>query len=263
MDYNEAEGTLFFNSSRTYTLALLDLFSSIKHYIEKDDGSLGEEVIPIQFGNYEKSVILEDIRSKDTNRNVLPRMVLSFEGMTRASYRSLNKNHKFSMKVMHEGRQVLRYTPNSTPYDFQFKLLIQARGMNQAFQIVEQILPKFRPSVEINIQELPLFDETTKTQVLISDPTFDINDEMEDEDINIINISIDITIRGNLYLPINIVGPIEVVKMFFYSIKDKDRKDAKLASKFKWTIEEGQVINEESSHFPSYEASKNIEIIKE
>lgn len=263
MEYRDAEGTLFFNSTRTYTLSLLTIFSDIKHYVRKDDGTLGEEVIPIQFGNYEKSIALEDIKSKDTNWNIVPRMILGFEGMNRAGDRTLNKDHKFSMKVEKDGSTVLRHSLNSIPYDFQFRLLIQARGMNEAFQIVEQILPKFRPSFPVEVKEFPLFEETTKTQVLIADPSFDIIEEMEEEDINIINISFDITLRGNLYPPINIIAPIEVIKMFYYIIDKNNKDEAKIASKFKWNVENGSIVSGTEEHFSTYEPPKNITITKE
>lgn len=260
ISYEEIENTLFFNTARTYTLSILEIFSNIKHYVKKEDGSAGIEEIPIQFGNYEKSVVLDDIGSKDfSNRNIIPRIVLSFEGMTKASERTLNKEHKFSMKVNMNGQNVLKHAVNSVPYDFNFRLLLQTRGMNEAFQIVEQILPKFRPSLTIQVREFPLFEETTNTQILLSDPTFEINDEMDEEDINIINVSFDITLRGNLYPPINIVAPIEVVKMFNYIIEQKDKNDIKLASKFKWNIENSMIISEESEHYPKSE----IQIIKE
>ena len=262
--YEEVEGTLFFNSSRTYTLAILDLFSSLRHYVKKEDGTLGDEVIPIQFGNYEKSIVLDDIENKDLgNWNIVPRMILSFDGMNKAADRTLNKDHKISLRVQKDGMNILKYSLNSVPYDFNFRLLIQSRGMNEAFQIVEQILPKFRPSYPIEVREFPLFEETTKTQLLISDPTFEINEEFEEEDINIINITFDITLRGNLYPPINMIAPIDVVKMFYYIIDKNDKEASILASKYNWEVEDSKIVSEESEHFSSYEPPKNITIIKE
>lgn len=262
--YEDVEGVLFFNSSRTYTLAILDFFSSLKHYVRKEDGMLGEKVIPIQFGNYEKSVALDDISDKDhSNWNIVPRMILSFEGMNKATDRTLNKDHKFSLKVNIDGKDTLKYSANSVPYDFNFRLLIQTRGMNEAFQIVEQILPKFRPSFPIEVKEFPLFEETTKTQLLVSDPTFEINEEFEDEDINIINVSLDVTLRGNLYPPISLVAPIEIVKMFYYIIDKNNNEESLLASKYNYEVEDGSIISEESEHFSTYEPPKNITITKE
>jgi len=261
MKYEEVEGTLFFNSSRTYTLSVLNAFSKIKHYVKKDNGDLGEEIIPIQFGNYEKSIALEDIGDKDfSNWNIVPRMILSFEGMSKAVDRTLNKDHKLSFKVNIDGKDTLRYSLNSVPYDFQFKLLIQSRGMNEAFQIVEQILPNFRPSLPIEVKESPLFEETTKTQLLISDPAFEILEEFEEEDINIINISFDLTLRGNLYLPISLIAPIEVVKMFYYLIDKNNIKESKLATEYNWDVSDGKIENES---IKIYESKSNIQIIKE
>lgn len=261
--YDEIEGTIFFNSSRTYTLSLLNYFSNFKHYVKKENGDLGEKNIPIQFGNYEKSIALEDIEGDPdfSNWNIVPRMILSFEGMNKAVDRTLNKDHKLSMKINEDGIDILRYTLNSVPYDFEFKLLIQTRGMNEAFQIVEQILPHFRPSLPLEIKEFPLFEELTKTQLLISDPSFEINEDFEDSDINIINISFDLTLRGNLYLPISLVAPIKTLKMFYYILEKNNIEEAKLASRYKWNIEEGKINNLEVEEH--YAPSQNIKIIKE
>jgi len=251
----QIEMVLFFNSIRNYTLAILDAFNNVKQWTKNEDGTFNESEIPITFGNYEKSIALEDI-DKETylsgNFNFIPRMVLTFEGMTKVPERTTNKFQKISKRIKHEdGYEELQFGYNSVPYDFQFNLLIQARGLNQAFQIVEQIMPRFRPTYPISVQEYPIFDEMTLTQIQADDPQFEILDSFEETDVNIINITIPLNFRSNLYMPLQISGPVKVVKMFNRLWQEKDYRDAQLASYYKFDIdtETGEVINEESWHF--------------
>jgi hypothetical protein len=253
----DIESVLYFNSIRNYTLAILDAFNNIKQWTKNEDGSYNETVIPLTFGNYEKSLALEDI-DKETylsgNFNVIPRMVLTFEGMSKVPDRTTNKFQKISKVIdnpENPGKKSLQFGYNSVPYDFQFNLLIQARGLNQAFQIVEEIMPRFRPTYPISIQEYPIFDEMTLTQLEAQDPEFDILDEFENTDVNIINITIPLNLRSNLYMPLQVSGPIEVVKMFNKLWDKKDYRDSQLASYYKFDIDTntGLVKDCEDEHY--------------
>jgi len=240
LDYDtQINNTLIFNSTRTYTLAILDGLNNIKHFVRNEDGSASEKVVPITFGNYEKSIALADIDQatlEQGNWNFVPRMVLSFEGMTKAGERTTNKFQKLSKKIEYEGKTLLNYGFNSVPYDFQFVLTLQARGLNEAFQIVEQILPMFRPSYNIQIQEYPMFDEMTETQLQITDPSFEIIDEFAAEDINLINVTFSLNLRANLYMPLQLIAPIETVKLFNHLWETQDYKESQKASYYKWNV---------------------------
>jgi hypothetical protein len=245
----EIENILFFNSIRNYTLSILDAFNNIKHWVKNEDETHKEEIIPITFGNYEKSIALEDI-DKDTylsgNFNFIPRIVITFEGMTKASDRTTNKFKKISKKIFHEdGTKELQFGYNSVPYDFQFNMVIQARGLNQAFQIVEQIMPRFRPTYPISIHEYPIFDDMTLTQLQAEDPQFDIIDEFQDTDVNIITVTIPLNLRGNLYMPLQVAGPIETVHLFNKLWDKKDYRDSEFPSYYKFYVDTETGIVEE------------------
>jgi len=231
----EAESVLFFNSTRTYTLAILDALNNVKTWTKQTDGKWNEEVIPITFGNYEKSLRMEDIDQETLlsgNFNFIPRFALSFNGMSKAPDRDTNKFQKISKKVLAPDGEslMLNFGYNSVAYDFQYTLLLQARGLNQAFQIVEQILPLFRPTYAVAVKEYPLFDDMTETVLQIEDPSFEIIEEFEDTDVNIINVSMGLNIRGNLYMPLSLQAPIKVVKMLDYLWDLQEVQDSQKAA---------------------------------
>jgi hypothetical protein len=230
-----AKDVRYFSSIRNYTLALLNAFNGIELYVNQNDEELDKVfTVPISFGNYEKSISLEDINESQIttgNFNYIPRLILSFEGLTKAPDRQTNKFNKFSKKISHPdySDKMLQVAYNSVAYDFSFTLLLQARGLTQASQLTEEILVYFRPTMNLNIKECPIFEEKTETQILISDPAFEINQDFEETDVNIISVTFDITVRGNLYSPIDMMAPLESLKLFLHIWDQEDYHDSKLA----------------------------------
>lgn len=237
----EAKDRKYFSSIRNYTLALLNSFNNVKFWVEQETEGEREYTIPISFGNYEKAQTLQDLdetQIKSGNYNYLPRLVLSFEGMSKAPERQTNKFQKLMKKIYdpETGRPTLDVSYNSLAYDFHFTLLAQTRGLTIASQVVEEVLIKFNPSLNLMIKEFPIFEDLTETQIKISDPAFEILDEFAEEEVNIMTVTFDITLRGNIYSPIEIKGPIETVKMFTHIWDEKDHEDSKLASYYRFDV---------------------------
>lgn len=249
----DLKNVLYFNSTRTNTLALLDSLNNIKHWVKDKDGNDVEKVVPISFGSYEKSQYLDDIGGDDLKGakwNAVPRLVLSFVGMTKAPERTTSKYHKISKKIYHDNGDVeMNFGYNSVPYNFQYTLTLQARGLNQAFMIVEQILPRFRPSYTIAIKEYPLFDDKTETQLLIEDPSYDILEEFQDTDVNLVNVTFGLDLRGNLYMPLQVAGPIKFVTMMGYLWDNHEIEESQLARHYEWEVcqEDGKIYHENLS----------------
>ncbi len=243
-----AKDVRYFSSVRNYTLALLNAFGGVNLYINQEDTTLDKVYeLDIKFGNYEKSIVLEDLSETDIqkgNFNYIPRMILSFEGMSKAQDRQTNKFQKFSKRIYHPDfkNQMLQVAYNSVSYDFHFSLLLQARGLTQASQVTEQILSYFKPTMNLNILECPIFNEKTETQIQISDPAFEINDDFEDKDVNIISVTFDITVRGNIYSPITLVAPLDTIKIFTHIWDLQDIEDSKMSSYYKFERDQNSGI---------------------
>ena len=236
----------YFNTTQNYTLALLNAFDNLWYYTQilHDNKYVEDNAhrVPITFGNYEKSYILKDVQESDItvgNFNIVPRLILSFTGMTKSPDRQTQKYQRFSKRVQHpdSNKIVLDMSYNSVAYDFQYTLLLQARGMTMATQLTEQILSFFNPSMNLNILEFPLFTEMTQTQILIEDPEFEIIEEFEDTQVNIINVTFNMTIRGNIYSGIGYQAPIETVEMFIQVWDQFTYQQSKMASYFKFDVD--------------------------
>lgn len=248
----------YYNTTMNYTLALLNAFDNLYYYVQeiRNDKYIGDKAykVPITFGNYEKSAILDNVQEKDIttgNFNIIPRLVLSFNTLSRVAERQTQKYQRFTKRVTHpdDNRVALDLAYNSVPYDFSFTMLLQARGMTMATQLTEQILSFFNPSMNLNIKEFPLFTEMTQTQIKIEDPEFEIIEEFEDTQVNIINVTFNLTIRGNIYSNIGYQAPIEVVEMFTHVWDDFVYQQSKLSTYYKFDIEDGKIVKQRERHY--------------
>jgi len=217
----------YFSSIKKYTQALIESFSGVKYWTfeskGKNRGKEKEFPVPITFANYEKALNIEDIPEEALERghhNILPRIVIAFEGLSKAPERQTQKYQKFSNfnnpggAGQHQrSHKDVDFSWNSQSYDFHFTLLVQARGLTIASMITEEIITKFNPSLNLQIKEFPIFDELTETQILIEDPQFEILEDQDPEATDIVNVSFGLTVRGNVYSPISMTGRIEQVKI--------------------------------------------------
>ncbi len=254
MEQIKALDTRYFNSTKNYTLSLLNAFDNVKYYVQEiqENEYIYDKSykVPITFGNYEKSLMLENVNEKDLttgNFNFLPRLILSFDSMNRAVDRGTQKFQKFTDYTRTIQDHQLKMSYNSIPYNFNYTMLLQARGMSMATQITEQILSYFNPSMTLNIKEFPLFEKMTETQILIQDPEFEIIEEFEETQVNLINVTFQLTIRGNIYSKIDYQYPIESVHIFTHIWDEFLIQESKLASYYKYDINQDTRLPEKQT----------------
>ena len=210
----------FYHSSiKNYTIAILDLFDDIHVPRFNSDGELIEDIrVPIKFGSKEKAYELTkyDIENLHSgNVNIFPRMVLQFESMSKALDRNTNKMHKINKKKLNDDEDslVYEYQYNGVAYDFEYTIHIATRTFTDATIIIEQIAPMFRPDITLKIQELDIQKNPTSVPVAIGDFDITLPEEMGEEDIRIIEVSVPVTLKGTLYLPIKDIEIIEKLRI--------------------------------------------------
>lgn len=193
------------NSIRKYTTSLLKVFNNIEVPRYNEDGTVFKVInIPIVFSTRERAIYLIEkdyTNSGSGDQNILPKMALSLVSIERAPMRDVNK---YAKKIFYdENNKPIKIQPSSVSYDMNFTLHIMARTMTDLTIIVEQILPLFRPTMNIRIKELDYFEDTTSVPINFNGISFDFPmDNGEDDDVRILTADIDMTLRGNLFLPI-------------------------------------------------------------
>lgn len=198
---------------RKYTAALLDFFNGMEVQYETSNGTTLSRSIPITYSSKEKSNILDQHTTESIlsgNLNVLPRANISLSTMMKADQRIQNKNVKINTVSKEDGTFEFMY--NSVPYEFTFELTVLCRGMNEASMIIEQVAPKFNPTVNIDVWDVSNLNEPTRIPVKLLDIGIE-QSEYEELSTNLVIVSFGLSIMGNLYPPIKSISEIKEVKM--------------------------------------------------
>jgi hypothetical protein len=197
------------------TVAILDLFNDMEVPRFSQDGELISSIkIPIIFGNRDK--LFQHLDNTNSNLstgniNSLPKMALTFDGMSKSPARDTNKLQKINRT---SGTEIINFQFNPRAYDFMFTLNIATRTLTDMTIIVEQIAPLFRPTRTLYVKEIDIQEEASELTLEIGDFTFNLPDSLEESDIRIVECSLPITLRGNLYLPIKDTSIFTKFKLF-------------------------------------------------
>ncbi len=142
----------FYNTFKTYIIAFGNVFNNVK--VKHGNGNIVN--VPIRYSSKEKyTEFLLDATYKNPPNFEVSVPVIAYE-MTGVSYdaaRAVNqlKETFYTDPVTKKTKRVLA----PSPYTLSFSLSIFTRYGDEMLQIVEQILPYFRPSFNITIKENP------------------------------------------------------------------------------------------------------------
>lgn len=146
-----------YNSSiRKYIVLMGDLFSRIK-VMRTIDGVTRHQKVPITNASKEHFIVkLNDRLSVNKTdiakvENILPRMYLNLIDLEYNSAFATSMLNRTAIENVN-GRLVSQANP--APYKLRFELGIYTRYQDDMYQIIEQILPYFRPSFNTTIREL-------------------------------------------------------------------------------------------------------------
>lgn len=198
---------------RKYTAALLDVFNGLEvEYLDSNSNTITRN-IPIVYSSREKSRIIEGHTAEQLasgNTNVLPRANISLSTLAKADQRVTNKNIKINKA---QGEDTFEYMFNSVPYEFTFELTVMCRGMNEASMIIEQVAPKFNPTLNVDIWDATNLNEPTRVPIRLLDIGIE-QEEYEEYSTNLVIISFGLSLMGNLYPPIKSTPRIHDFKMY-------------------------------------------------
>jgi|TARA_B110000285_G_C15125705_1_gene620104 hypothetical protein len=151
-------GTYFYNETIKRSVSIFGtLFNNITVKKTKADGTvLHMQKVPISYGPKQKFLARLDQESdlSDDNRSAisLPRMAFELTGFEYDAARQQNKllRHEKIGLESDATKRGFQYQP--APYTLDFTLSVLAKNMNDALQIVEQILPYFQPEYTVTMK---------------------------------------------------------------------------------------------------------------
>ena len=140
-------------------MAFGSLFDDMAVARRGDDGKIIQVIhpVPISYAPRDKFLSRLDAQESDDPdldrkyHEVYPRMAFEMVDMSYAPNRALPRQHRHVER--REGGLARIGTP--TPYDITFSLSIAGRNTNDCHQIVEQILPNFKPQNVVTMNGRP------------------------------------------------------------------------------------------------------------
>jgi hypothetical protein len=193
----------FYNRSiRKIVVAFGTLFNDIQLQRYSKDGVTKYELfkVPLSYGPKERFLtrITSDPTLTKSISVVVPRISFELTGMSYDPSRkqqSLLQN--FAKNV--DGGLNIQYAP--VPYDFSFSMTIYVRNTEDGTQIVEQIIPFFKPDFTVSVDMIPDMNQKYDMPVILNsvNTTIDYEGGLTDDTTRLILWDLDFTVKSYLW----------------------------------------------------------------
>ena len=195
-------GTYFYHAAIRRTISVFGtIFNNIE--IRKDDaaGKILQTIkVPLAYGPKAKFLArVQDQPNLNDSRLAikLPRMSFEITSMTYDTTQTVNKSNEIRVgSITNNTRNSVR-TP--TPYRLGIQLNIMTKNQDEALQILEQILPTFKPDYTVTINEVPAIGIKSDIPIVLTGVT--MNDDYEGDFVTrrAIIYSLEFETRVNFY----------------------------------------------------------------
>ena len=201
-------GTYFYNETIKRCVSVFGtMFNNVDVKKVKSDGTVVSQFrVPISYGPKQKFLdrLAEEPNLSDRNRSAitLPRMAFELTGFEYDTQRQQNKLIR-SIKNQYESdttKRGFQYAP--APYNLNFTLSILAKNMNEALQIVEQILPYFQPEYTVTMKMVDSIPDNRDVPIVLQSVAFEDSYEGSFEDRRVIEYTLDFQMKTYFFGPV-------------------------------------------------------------
>lgn len=168
--------------------------------------------VPIAYGPKEKYLarVMQDPELDQEVQMVLPRMSFELSGVTYDPTRKLiSTNTNVFQKNASE--KYAQYVP--VPYDININLSLMYKEMDDGLQVVEQILPFFKPQLVVPIKTIPELNLIDDVPFVLNSATNEDPYEGPFEDRRVRIWTFNFTIKANFYQDIDTLKLIKKVQV--------------------------------------------------
>jgi hypothetical protein len=195
---------------RKYVVMFGNMFNDIDIVRYNNAGVATQTLrVPIAYGPKEK--FLARLRADpNLNRQVavqLPRMSFEITSIAYAPNRGLNKLTR-SVGISTDGNR-LSSSFSPTPYDISFALYGMFANQEDAVQVVEQILPFFRPEWTHTLNLVPAIGDKYDVPTILNDMSIEDTYEADFQTRRAIIYTFNFTVKGYLFGPTSSKGVIK------------------------------------------------------
>lgn len=207
----------YHKTTMLYSGVFLSLFSNLT-IVRPDNKTIK---VPVAFNNVQKFNVANEQDFNLANdaaprtAQSLPRIGAKFIGWRRDESRARNKRYTLSKDNKTQLERI--------PYQLTYQMTIRTQYIYDMFQIMEQIMVGFNPSVEVVIKDNPDLDADTSINITMV--ANDFNDVVEGNisDTRIIESDLTFTLDGWLYMPTQSAKG--VIKKIVIDYNDLDTKE--------------------------------------
>jgi hypothetical protein len=240
---------------RKYIISFGNLFNDI---VIARLNTAGERVqsiaVPLAYGTKEKFLVRlrQDPNFEQAVAITLPRMGFEITGMTYAPARKLSSTIKnVTLKSDDNDRLKTQYVP--VPYDINILLSIFVSNADDGAQILEQILPYFRPEFTTNIRLIPEMNVVVDTPVVLQDISIEDTYEGDFDTRRALIYNLTFSMKAYIYGPVANQGVIKrSVTNFFGDVPADSAQIERL------TVTPSQFANGAPLTSPSANASLSV-----
>lgn len=198
-------------------VAFGSLFSDIEIERRDNSGTLVQTLkVPIAQAPKEKWIVRIDSDQTLENHTyvTLPRMSFEITGMNYDPARKLNRLGRVSC-VGPDGNTSFVYNP--VPYNLDISLYILTKTQEDAFQIVEQILPYFTPEYTMAVKSVDDLNVVTEIPIILNSVSQQDDYDGDFQTRRFITYTLTFTLKLNVYGPVNSQG---VITQSFIDVGD-------------------------------------------
>ncbi len=197
----------YHSAIRKYIIMFGNMFNDIDIVRFNSAGDNVQQIrVPIAYGPREK--FLAKLRTDPDGRReiamVLPRLSFELTSMNYAPERVLNRTHK--QLGIGGGNNSLRKTFTPAPYDLDMSLYAMFANQEDAVQVVEQILPYFRPEWTNSVKIVPELDTYVDVPTILNGMTIEDSYDGDFDQRRAIIYTFTFKIKGYLFGPVTNKG---------------------------------------------------------
>jgi len=242
---------------RKYVIAFGNLFNDI--YVQRLDSNgtrIQTLAVPLAYGPKEKWLVrlAQDPNLDQDVAITLPRMGFEIQSMAYAPQRKLSSTLKnVKLKTSDLDRVDTQYVP--VPYDIIMLLSVFVRNADDGAQIIEQIIPYFRPEFVTNVRLIPEMDVVVDTPVVLQDVAIEDTYEGDFDTRRALIYNLTFSMKAYFYGPVSHSG---IIKRAITDIHLDTSADTPVGERI--TVTPAQYANGAPLYSPSANASLSVNI---